>query len=464
MQELEDISIEDIQSELARRSLAGFVEYTYPTYRFNWHHKYLCSVLDEFIAGKIQKLMVFMPPQHGKSELTTRRMPAKILGDRPDTRIAIASYSSTFAKSFNMDIQRIIDSDEYNNIYPDTVLSGSKVVDSESGWLRNSQTFEIVNHKGSCKFTGVEGGSLTGNPVDVFILDDPYSSREDALSNATNESVWSFYINVARMRMHNKTQELVVLTRWHEDDVAARLLREEKDWTVISFPAIKDKEHAGNKNDPRKIGDALWPEHLNVEKLLHIKRISPVTFDASYQQNPRAPKDVLVYTNWVKVDSIPPDLQRFYAGDFGFSHDPTCVLEMAFKRPRLYVRELIYKPGLTNGMIIKELERQGINIKKRFIWDSSEPKSIKELQLLGMNAIGAVKGPGSVELGINEIREGLIICVVSPSPNVEFELNSYQFHTIGGRPTNEPMDKNNHAMDTMRYGYTNRLLNGIIKV
>lgn len=405
--------------------------------------------------------MVFMPPQHGKSELTTRRMPAFVLGKKPEKRIGIGSYSSTYAKGFNMAIQRIIDSDEYHELFPDTYLNKSNVSDKDGGQaLRNTETFELVGQRGSLRISGIDGGSLTGNPLDMFILDDPYASREDAMSNAINEAVWSFYINVARMRMHNNTQELVVMTRWHENDIASRLLAAEKDWVVVSYPAIKDRE---NEDDPRKIGEALWEDHLSLEKIRNIEKLSRVTFDASYQQNPQAPKEVLVYPNWKKIKAMPAGLPVFYGGDFGFSNDPTAVVEMAINKNRLYLREILYKPGLTNKGIVKALESLGISIKKKFIWDSSEPKSIKELQLLGMRALAAVKGPGSVMLGVNEIKE-LEIYVTADSHNLIAELNAYQFEVYGGKITNDIIDKHNHLMDAMRYGYLNRHLNQKLKV
>ena len=153
------------RAELARRNLLDFVVYNKPDYQVNWHHKLLCHYLDRFVRGEITRLMVFMPPQHGKSELVSRQLPAFILGRQPKTKIVLASYSADLASSFNRDCQRIMDGDAYRDVFPDTQLNSSNVVTIAKGnWLRNSDIFEVVGHGGFLKTTGV-GGSLTGTPV-----------------------------------------------------------------------------------------------------------------------------------------------------------------------------------------------------------------------------------------------------------------------------------------------------------
>ena len=164
--------------------------------------------------------MITVPPQHGKSEGSTRRLPAYMLGVNPDLRIAVSSYNSTFASKFNRDIQRIIDTPEYNHVFSDTLLSGS--IKQSSQFLRNSTEFEIVNKKGSLKSVG-RGGALTGNPVDVMIMDDLYKDFAEGNSPIIRDSVWDWYTTVVKTRLHNDSQELIVFTRWHEDDLIGRL-------------------------------------------------------------------------------------------------------------------------------------------------------------------------------------------------------------------------------------------------
>ena len=119
--------------ELARREFLAFVEYTKKDYRANWHHQVLCDYIQAFVNGEITKLMVWMPPQYGKSELTSRRLPSYLLGINPDLRIAICSYAADLASSFNRDVKRIIQSEEYSAIFPDTTLSSKNVKNSAKG-------------------------------------------------------------------------------------------------------------------------------------------------------------------------------------------------------------------------------------------------------------------------------------------------------------------------------------------
>lgn len=137
------------RAELAKRHLLDFVLYNKEGYQANWHHVLLCKYLDDFVSGKIKRLMVFMPPQHGKSELVSRNLPAFILGKNPRTKIVLASYSSDLASSFNRDCQRIIDSETYKDVFPETKLNSSNIVTVAKGnWLRNSDIFETVGYGG----------------------------------------------------------------------------------------------------------------------------------------------------------------------------------------------------------------------------------------------------------------------------------------------------------------------------
>jgi hypothetical protein len=266
---LQQLNLGELEAELARRHLADFVSLTKPDYEFNWHHRVICDAVDKFAKGTIKKLLIFAPPQHGKSELTTRRLSAFLLGMDPRLRIAVISYAKDLAMGFNRDIQRIIDDYSYKAIFPNTILNKSNVVTNvKSGYLRNNTMFETVPYKGSVRTVGVEG-SLTGFTVDVAIFDDLYKSRDEALSPKRQSAVRSFYESVLVPRLHNESRILGTFTRWSENDIGGYLLSVDDDWTVITLPAIKDKEMPG---DPRKIGEALWPKKHSLERLLDIEK------------------------------------------------------------------------------------------------------------------------------------------------------------------------------------------------
>lgn len=158
------------EQQLARCSLEHFTKWTYPEYEVNEHHRIIFEQIERFIYQKsCDRLMIFAPPRHGKSEIVSRRLPAFLLGINPNLKIIACSYSSDLSSMMNRDVQRIIDSDAYKRIFPNTKLSSSNVRTTQH-YLRNSDIFEVVNHTGLYKSCGV-GGGITGSGADCFIAD-----------------------------------------------------------------------------------------------------------------------------------------------------------------------------------------------------------------------------------------------------------------------------------------------------
>lgn len=397
-----------------------------------------------------------MPPQHGKSELATRRLPSFILGKNPDLKIAICSYSATIASSFNRDLQRIIDDIPYSEVFPNTTLNESAALNpSKNTYLRNSETFEIIGKQGFVKTVGV-GGSLTGTPVDIGIIDDPFKDREEAMSNTIREKVYNWYTDVFMTRLHNDSQQLLIMTRWHQSDLAGRILETDNDWEIVIFPAIKERE---NKSDPRKIGEALWPEKHSLERLIKIKSDTPLTFNSLYQQEPKANEELLIFNNWEEIEEM-PNLNQQFGVDFGF---PTAIVEVMWHNKNLYLNEILYdQTNPTNRHIIRILKSKNINLSREFVCDSAEPRSIKDLreggaeiegQLYKLNATEAVKGPDSISFGIGKMQECKIF-VTKWSHNLKTELSNYSWMTHNGKKTDQPIDDYNHLLDAARYCYT----------
>ena len=263
-------------------------------YCINWHHDLIARNLDRFEAGEIKRLMVFTPPQHGKSEMVSRKLPGYILGRNPDARIIATSYSPDLASRMNRDVQRLIESPAYGRVFPGTRLFGKNVATVGNGsYLRNSDIFEVVDRFGSYRGAGV-GGGITGMSADYIIVDDPIKSRDDANSAVYRDKLWDWYTDVLQTRKHNGTGILLTLTRWHEDDLASRLLKKMKDdpaadqWEVISLPAIMDDLEEKHPEDPRNLGEALWEDQQCTESLATTKATSGMyTWEAMYQQRPR---------------------------------------------------------------------------------------------------------------------------------------------------------------------------------
>lgn len=286
----------------APTSFSRFLGYSNPKYELEWFHKEIADHCQMLLEGKIKNLMVFMPPQHGKSEIISRNFPAFAFGQNPDLKIVGSSYSADLAEQFSRAIQRTIDSREYHEIFPDTYLNGSdgRYV---KNCIRNVDFFELVGHRGFYKAVGV-GGALTGTPVDIAIIDDPVKDANEANSVTYRQRVWDWYNTVLTTRLHNHSRQLFIMTRWHEDDLAGRILKAEpNEWVVLSIPAICEQEHDGSKSE-RHIGDALWPSHHSIEKLLKQKARAPREFSALYQQHPTIEGGNIVKRHWFKKISL----------------------------------------------------------------------------------------------------------------------------------------------------------------
>lgn len=335
----------------SRGDLLHFTLSTMPTFEPAEFHKRYYQVLTRFAQGEIKKLMVFMPPQHGKSEGSTRRLPAFILGQDPNKRVAIVSYSAPKARKFNREIQRIIDTPEYHEIFPETTLNSSNVTTVAGSWLRNADECEIVGHLGGFKTVGV-GGALTGEPVDVLIMDDIYKDAKTAWSPIVRESVSDWYDTVAETRLHNKSQQLIVFTRWHEDDLAGTLLRQQgeyhptdnpKGWVVIVYQAIKQGKPT--EYDPREEGEALWEERHSRDKLESIRQRNSHVFDSLYQQDPK-PSEGLMYEAGFREYSLKPatqyTLRKAYVDTADTGADYLCAIVYDETETANYIIDVLY--------------------------------------------------------------------------------------------------------------------------
>lgn len=297
--------------EQATKGILHFTKWTNPRYVANWHHKILCDRLDDLVAGRITRLMVFMPPRNGKSELVSRRLPAFAFGKNPNEQIITASYGAELASRMNRDVQRIISSNSYNQIFPGTTLPGDEQSKSDGvKYVRNTTEFEIVGHRGNYRSTGV-GGAITGTGFTLGIIDDPIKNRLEADSKTYRDRIWDWYASTFYSRKEDNARILITLTRWHTDDLAGRLLKLAKEdpnadqWVVVNFPAIKDERE--NPDDERSIGEALWPEKYPLSELVAMKAVMGSREWASLQQQtPITEGGNIVRRDWWKFyDELP---------------------------------------------------------------------------------------------------------------------------------------------------------------
>lgn len=315
MTDIRNINPTEIVRAAARRRLLNFARFIRPDLVLEPFHRVYYTALDKFAKGEIRKLIIQQPPQHGKSEGSSRFLPAFMLGLNPDKKIVIGSYSATIAQDFNRDVQRIIDTTEYAELFPDTYLHGTNVVTMANSYLRNSTVIEMVGHKGSLRVVG-RGGALTSKTADVCILDDVYKDYAEGNSPIIREAAWKWYTTVVRTRLHNDSQELIVFTRWHEDDLIGRIVESgeqvidverwqdlenvpRQSWVRINFEAIKTSEPT--EIDPRPIGSSLWEGRHSLEKLEAQRALDPVQFQCLYQGNPSSAEGRLYqpFKTWI---------------------------------------------------------------------------------------------------------------------------------------------------------------------
>lgn len=328
----------------------SFLKYSNPEYQLMWFHKVIANHCQMLYEGKIKNLMVFIAPQNGKSEIISRNFPAWALGKNPNLKIVGSSYSASLAEKFSESIQRTIASDRYQDIFHRTLLNGMNRRYIR-GYKRNNDYFDILDSSGFYKSVGI-GGSLTGTPVDIGIIDDPVKDAMEAYSSTYRERVWEWYTSVFLTRLHNNSKQLFIMTRWHEDDLAGRILKYEPDnWTVLKIPAIRESMEDGNDFDPRQVGEALWPERHSLERLLAAKSRSAKVFSALYQQSPTIEGGNIIRESWFRYISA-EDFKRKRQGkeleypivffiDTAFtektSNDPTGIIGACSIDNELYI-------------------------------------------------------------------------------------------------------------------------------
>lgn len=449
----------------ARRGLSAFIRFTKPDYSQQWFHKEVCKVLDKFERGEIKKLMIFIPAQHGKSEISSRRFPAYALGCNPDRKIALCSYGAEHAQAFNRDVQRIIDDEEYYKVFPNTTLNASNIAtSSKSGYKRTANIFEVVDYHGFLKTVGV-GGALTGTTVDIGIIDDPFKDREEAESGRIREKVWNWYTDVFETRLHNDSQQLMLFTRWHEDDLAGRVLErdgvveEGGEWVVIKFPAIREEGYhvSDYVNDPRKPGEALWPERHEAKKYFKMKDTSPRTYWSLAQQEP-APLEgnILKRESFqvVKIKDVPKEALRalkHFVADTAYTknsdNDPSAILCYSVYNNAIYLWDYsrFWKEfSGAKGTIIEFVEDWGSGKSRLYI----EPKAS------GLSIYQSIKDETLLNVRKYRLTDGDKISRLNA---VEDKISSGRVYLIHGAWNDQfikecisfPNAKHDEAVDTL---------------
>ena len=302
-------------TELMRSQLDGFILAMIPGYKMGWVHECICRELDKFLADvvaqKSPRLMLTVPPRHGKTLIASQCFPAYVFGRYPDISIIATSYSADLSSRNNRDIQKLIDEPAYASLFPKTMLAGKGRPPAQ----RTSDLFEIIGYKGLYRSAGV-GGGITGLGASIILIDDPVKDRAEADSPTIRKNVWDWYTSTLYTRLAPGGGVILIQTRWHTDDLAGRLLEAERagegdHWKVINFPAIAETDEYYQGKLMRKAGEALHPERYPLEQLLAIKQaIGSRDWAALYQQHPIPDGGAIFKAEWLRF-WLPKDLPNF---------------------------------------------------------------------------------------------------------------------------------------------------------
>lgn len=313
----QDAAKELLARRQGRTSLIGFTRYTFPTFQDAEHHRQICEALERVERGECRRLMIFAPPRHTKSELASRRFPAWFMGRNSDKQIITATYSGEFATDFGREVKQIVASQEYQALFPGVRLAEDS--QAKGRWHTTDGGVYVA--------VGV-GGPITGRGAHLALIDDPIKNRQDADSDTVRESVWKWYTSTLRTRLMPGGAIVLVLTRWHEDDLAGRLLEaakhEGEKWEVIDLPAIR--------TDAEGAESALWPEWYPLPELHAIRSaVGGRDWLALYQQQPTADDGDFFRREWFRerYNEKPEGLRVIITGDFAVTDGGGDFTELA---------------------------------------------------------------------------------------------------------------------------------------
>jgi len=333
----------------AKDSFRGFVEALYPEFELADFQLELIETLDSLEKGTlgVNRLLITMPPRHGKSWLASTLFPVYYLARRPNRNVLATSYNQDLAKTFGRQTRDHAREPIISQTFPDFAMSEeSKAVDDWRTTLG-----------GGYYATGM-GGSTTGRAATLLIVDDPVKAREEADSATQRNKTWSYYVSALTTRKQPEPNgtpplEIVILTRWHPDDLAGRIIEtedwKEGSWKHINFPAIREVETSVKKSvaslpedDPRYIPqgelskvapskrhylesseEALWPNRFPLEELRKRERLDPREFASLYQQSPYIQGGNLIKSSWWRKADSPECQTVIIAADTAFKKTET---------------------------------------------------------------------------------------------------------------------------------------------
>jgi len=321
---------------LARERYDDYLTYvSNGRYKHAKHTRLICSKLRGLLAEGNKRLMFFMPPRHSKSFTVTESFPSYFLLKNPDKRVLCLAYGDTLSKRFGRENRKKV------------VSYGIELFDLKlAGHTSATTMWELAEHAGGMHSTTIEGG-VTGHGADCLIIDDPIKNATTANSSTYRDRLYEEYKASFRTRLHSGGSIILIQTRWHEDDLAGRLLKDnDENWDVVSLPAICETD---NDLMGRKTGDPLWPEHgFDAEWADKTKiTVGSRVWDSLYQQHPTVQDGNIFKRSWMTnyYTAIPPGSTMIQTWDLPFKKSEgssKCAgIVMARKGAQIFIIDMI---------------------------------------------------------------------------------------------------------------------------
>lgn len=358
----------------ARESFWAYRQYIDPKLKLGWWTRAVSYRLQAFWndlqAGRSPVLAIVAPPQHGKSRTLTEFI-SWTSGQNPDMRTIFASFGERLGERTNRTFQRTVEMERYAPLFPDLKLGGMG-----TGYVRNNTLLEFMDREGSFRNTTVRG-AVTGEGLDLGLIDDPIKGREEASSEATRDKTWDWFTDDFFTRFSENAGLLFIMTRWHVDDPLGRMERMREDFPgleIIRWPAIAEEDEPGF----RLKGEALFPEHKSLEFILKRKAVmTQGHFEALYQGRPTIeggtlfPIDRFQRTTWrPQHDDIATSVRYWdKAGTHGDGAYSAGVLLHKLKDGRTYIDHVYRKQvdAFTREKAIKMLAEADHAVYRRYI-------------------------------------------------------------------------------------------------
>lgn len=316
---------EEFKYKIAKQDYPFYLEVTHDfKYTHAKHTKLICEKLKQIEEGTLKKLMIFLPPRHSKSQTISETYPSYICSKYPHKNMIIVSYSDDLAKKFGRKNKRKIE--QYGKRIFNVELS------KDNASVHN---FSIEGGSGEALFCGI-GGSVTGKGAHILIIDDPVKNRKEALSETYRNFVFDEYESTLATRLAPGGATILIMTRWHEDDLAGRILAKEgEEWEVINLPCIAEE----NDLLEREEGEPLWAEFGFDLDWANEKRrvVGEPTWASLYQQRPTAQEGNIIKREWIQYYDNPPNTfdEMLISVDASFKgniENDFCVLQVWGKK------------------------------------------------------------------------------------------------------------------------------------